>query len=182
MKKALLAIAVVAFVVAGAAQPAVAQQNQEDLREPEDLDINETEDVENETEEVNETDEEEINESERPDSPGESAQFDARLGVAINTVSTLVEIAPNDEARDGLQNALDQLREVQNQTDTASLGPEDRPDEAENESEEEESEETDEGIGRESGEAAGSNPGVEGPSQNSNRPGFVNQMLSGIFG
>lgn len=119
------------------------------------------------------------NEREEDRERGESAQFDARLGTAINTLDSLVEIAPNEEARNGLQNALDNLREVQNNTDTASSsapgeqpeGPE-RSDEAENESEEAEDEES---------ESQGP-PEDRGPSENSNRPGFVNEMLGGLFG
>jgi hypothetical protein len=175
MKRALLAIAM--FVIAGAAQPAMAQQNdtQQAPEEPED-------DSDAEEEEENETEEEEREEAENEteeNEQGESAQFDARLGTAINTLDSLVEIAPNEEARNGLQNALDNLREVQNNTDTASSsapgeqpeGPE-RPDEAENESEEAEDEES---------ESQGP-PENRGPSQNSNRPGFVNEMLGGLFG
>jgi glucan-binding YG repeat protein len=147
----------------------------------------EIETEESETEEEAEREEEETEESET-ESQGESAQFDARLGVAIDTVSALVEIAPNEEAETGLQNALDQLREVQNQTDTASLpeegpgGPE-RADEAENETEEEESEnESSEDSGQQGPPENRGPSGDRGPSRNSNRPGFVNQMLGGIFG
>jgi hypothetical protein len=262
MKRALLAIAIAMFVIAGAAQPAMAQQNDTDQAPEEPEDDSDIEEEENETEEeereeaenefemeregeiyidlrgnlsesnevtviatndgeavtnarvevngeevgrtdgsgelvvtISDTSEFEIeveknelegeleveieSENEKEDRErGESAQFDARLGTAINTLDSLVEIAPNEEARNGLQNALDNLREVQNNTDTASSaapgeqpeGPE-RSDEAENESEEAEDESESQGP-----------PEDRGPSQNSNRPGFVNQMLGGLFG
>lgn len=269
MKKAIIGLAIVAFVVAGAAQPAVAQQ-QEDIDDQE-IPVNDSEDeeieveqgdneaeieregeiylelrgnisesneatliatregepvanatvevngeevgttdsngeleitipdlrefeIEVETEELEggieveiETEESENEESESEESEteetegesqGDSAQFDARLGTAIRTVDALVEIAPNDEAEQGLQNALEELRAVQNNTDTASLGSEERAEESENDSEEPGRE-----LGQEGEEGASAGPpGTRGPSENSNRPGFVNQMLGGIFG
>lgn len=274
MKKALIALAVVAFVVAGAAQPAFAQQEENNETEEPEQPENETDEeieveqgdneaeieregeiylelrgnisqsneatliatsegepvanatvevngeevgttdsngelmitipdlrefeIEVETEELEgsieveiETEESETEEAEREDeeteeseneSQGESAQFDARLSTAIRTVDALIEIAPNDEAEQGLQNALNELRAVQNNTDTASLGSEDRAEEAENESENG-SEELGQELGQEGEEGSSSGPpGTRGPSENSNRPGFVNQMLGGIFG
>ncbi|MBY6293906.1 hypothetical protein GLU60_00770 [Nanohaloarchaea archaeon H01] len=172
MKKTLFALAVVAFIVAGAAQPAVAQQESPNETQEPETPENETETEDDE--EVNETEKENEREAE-----GRSAQFDARLGVAIDTVSTLVEIAPNEEVRNGLQNALSQLREVQNETDTASLGPEEQPERPE------EAEENESGESEEQGKGPPENRGPSGdrgPSQNSNRPGFVNRMLGGIFG
>lgn len=164
MKKALISLAIVAFVVAGAAQPAMAQQ-EEDMRQT-DLDPNES------VEENRTSNESTLGiisppeDEENEEAATESGQFDARLEVAINTVSTLVEIAPSEEAETGLQNALDQLREVQEETGTETP-PEDS-------SEEEEAEPPGEDQERQSSD--------RGPSQNENRPGFVNRMLGGLFG
>ncbi len=175
MKRALIALAVVAFIAAGAAQPAMTQENDSDTEVPEELE-NETEEAENDSaEEIDEAD-------------GESAQFDARLKVATDTVRALIEIAPNDQAEQGLQNALEELERVQNNTDTASLGPEERPEgpETPEESETESEEETENETEQESSERRGP-PEDRGPSgtpggENSNRPGFVSGMLGGIFG
>lgn len=148
--------------------------------ETEESENEESESEESETEEA-EREDEETEESES-ESQRESAQFDARLGTAIRTVDALIEIAPNDEAEQGLQNALDELRTVQNSTDTASPGSEERAEETENESEEP-GRELGEELGQEGEEGSSAEPpGARGPSENENRPGFVNQMLGSILG
>lgn len=154
MRRALLAFAIVAFVAAGVAQPAgtgqvaPAADNQTGT---------------NETEEP----------PEDAGVEGESAQFDARLMTAIDTLETLVDIAPNDQARQNLETALETLRTVQENTDTASLGPDGNQTEEEgNESSEETNNDQRQGPPEDRG------PGNQGGGP----PGFVQQMLGGLFG
>jgi hypothetical protein len=211
-RHALMALAALVLVV-GMAAPVAAQDNttvddgDDDFDEPEE-DDNETDDGDdlNETEDdVNETeDEEEENETEREreedeerarEGPGaaqgKSAQFDARLMTAINTVDALTEMAPSDESEQQLEEALEILRGVQSDTDTASLGPADKGDDVEDsdvneteEPEEPENETVDEETSdsEEDGETGDTEEDRRGPSDNSNRPSFVNRMLSGLFG
>ncbi|MFB6241709.1 MAG: hypothetical protein ABEJ36_02800 [Candidatus Nanosalina sp.] len=159
------------------AEEAPGNESEEDEDElPEEMEeMNGSEEDENVTE---------LNESEGPPEnvPGRSAQFDARLMTAINTLETLVDIAPSDEARQSLRNAVEILRDVQNTTDTASLGP-DAPEEEnetelnETEMDEEELNETEvdesevEGSGEDRGQRQGRGP-----------PGFVRGLLGGLFG
>ncbi len=183
MRRAIVAVALAVFLVAGATTVAAQEEHNESVEDP----VNETE--EEIEAPVNET-EDEVTEAER----GESAQFDARLMTAINTVEVLVEIAPDEESEQALQDVLDSLEEVQENTDTASLGPEGTPrevpeDAGEQDGAEEEPEEADSG---EEAEEAGEEtpeedeqqgpPEDRGPEENENRPGFVNRMLGGIFG
>ncbi len=192
MKRTLLAFAIVAFVATGAAQPDMAQtqptQDDTDREIPQQpdrpMDDVEKQDLENNSDidTENRSDiEVEDNSSERPER-AESAQFDARLKVAIDTVSTLVKIAPDNESREGLQNALETLEEVQDSTDTASLGPEERPEEG-NQSEEKTWNTTEEveNTTEEDVEEEEQNSSNSRPSSNSNRPGFVSKMIGGIF-
>lgn len=142
----------------------------------------ETEDEEEETEEEPENETEEENETEGPpeDVPGGSAQFDARLMTAINTVDALTEIAPNDDVEQRLENALDILRGVQDDTDTASLGPDNRTEEDEGTEEEEPESETDEE--RDTGPGQRGPPEDAGPgNQGRGPPDFLGQLL-GLFG
>lgn len=147
---------------------------------PEDL----GEDVDNETEE-NETEMEEdgeLNETRGPPegAPGRSAQFDARLMTAINTLETLVDIAPSDEASSQLQESLDIMRGVQNSTDTASLGPEDTEDDSETEMNE--TEEENETVEKESEANLEQEESEDQGREDRGPPGFVRNFLSGIFG
>ena len=173
MKKTIAVLAILAFVAAGAAQAVGGElPNQTDNTVPD----NQTDDVPNDTEDE-ETDLDEVNETEEAENASDnSAQFQARLNVAINTLNAIEDIAPNDEARAGIQDALESLTEVQSDTGGA---PGNQPEEVENETDEEN--ESQEETGQR-GPPEGQGPsGVPGEG-NSNRPGFVSQMLSGIFG
>ncbi|MDY6773585.1 MAG: hypothetical protein SVS85_00165, partial [Candidatus Nanohaloarchaea archaeon] len=124
-RHALMALAAL-VLVAGMAAPVAAQnttvENMDDVEEPEE-DENETDDSDdvNETEEENETMEREMErDREREHAPGKSAEFDARLMTAINTVDALTEIAPSNETEQRLEKALAILKGVQEDTDTAS--------------------------------------------------------------
>lgn len=164
------------FVIAGAAQPAMAQNNPDQApEEPAEEENERDEEVVTPDDEENESTEEDENTSNQ--NQKESAQFDARLGTAINTLDSLVEIAPNEQARTGIESALNELRNVQNDTETASSAAGEQPTTPESEAPEEN---VDESNGQNS-ENQGP-PEDRGPSENSNRPGFVNEMLGGIFG
>lgn len=181
MKKALIALAVLAFAATGAAQPEI-ELEQEDLREPEDLNITDNTTVEeavNETEEALEREAEEQIETGEERSSDTAERFNAQLDIAVRTVDTLVAVAPNDEARDDLQSILSDLREVRdtNYTAESEENREQIREEAENRTEQEAEE-----LGQETGEAAEEAPGAGGASRNENRPGFVNQMIGGLFG
>lgn len=44
----------------------------------------------------------------------------------IKTLDALIEIAPSEDARSDLEDAQETLREVQEETDTSSLGSDER--------------------------------------------------------
>lgn len=119
---------------------------------------------------------------------GTGAQFDARLQTAIMTLDALTEIAPTEEAKTGIENALSTLKEVQNSTETESLGP-DRDKDRDRNRNQETNQDRDRDRNRAAGNATGkrgppedAGPKNKGPSENSNRPGFVESLLGGIFG
>lgn len=178
MRRLAVAFALVAFVAAGAAQPADAGPGAASSG--------------NDTVEVNDTGDNETNGTEGPpeDAPGKSAQFDARLMTAINTVDALTEIAPNEDAEQRLENALSILRGVQEDTDTKSLGPEnrtrdrdmDRDQDRDQEADEEESDSPEDETGDEEEPGEDEEADERGPPENDNRPGFVQNMLRGLFG
>jgi hypothetical protein len=161
MRRLAIAFALVAFVAAGAAQPADAGPGAASPG--------------NDTVEVNDTGDNETNGTEGPpgDAPGKSASFDARLMTAITTIDALTGMAPNDDVEQRLENALEILRGVQEDTDTRSLGDDNR-------------------TGGDEGNQTGNEeePDQQGPpedrgpsgSQGGGPPGFVRNMLSGIFG
>lgn len=166
MRRLLIAFAVAAFVAAGAAQSTDAgpqvQEADQDLAQP-NLTVNQTGDHGD-----NHTHPEEAK------ARGESASFDAQLMTAIQTLDRLTAIAPNDDVEQRLERALEILRGVQEDTDTASLGPDNRTDADTNETEE--AKET------ESGEQGP--PEDRGPSgdQGGGPPGFVGDLIGGLFG
>lgn len=171
MRRHLLAAGVLVLLAAALVQPAVAQNETGDTNEtaPEEQE-NETENETEEEESENETEQENKTRGPPDDVPrGESAQFDARLMTAINTVGTLIQIAPNDEARQHLQDALNSLEMAQSATDTASLGSEDNKTEAENQQRQGPPEDRGQGLSNNRGQKGG------GP------PGFVSNLLGGLF-
>ncbi|MFB6166825.1 MAG: hypothetical protein ABEJ62_01010 [Candidatus Nanohaloarchaea archaeon] len=195
-RHALMALAALVLVV-GMAAPAAAQDNAtvddgDDVDTPDDDnetddgdDLNETEDDVNETEDENETGRERDEERARRGpgaAQGKSAQFDARLMTAINTVDALTEMAPNDDAEQRLEKALSILRGVQEDTDTAS-GPgnatrdRDRQQDQTQDRDQDQDQETPENATGGDEETDG-----RGPPENGNRPGFVQNMLRGLFG
>jgi hypothetical protein len=155
----------------------------------------------------------ETNETQGPpeEVPGESAQFDARLMTAIQTLETLTEIAPDEESEASLEEALGVLRGVQNSTDTASLGQDEVNDTETNLTENEtetnltddnmtdsnlsdenltendtELNETELETSGEETEEQEEEPSQEAPvnsgSQGGGPPGFVSGLIGGLFG
>lgn len=178
---------IIAFLLVGMlATTAAAAQHQGELpdqvNEQDQVQTQAQEQMPNQTQDV-ETNETEGNATEKPEeAEGKSAQFDSRLKVAIDTLDALTEIAPNEEAENGLQTALEQLKSVQENTETDSLGddsPENESEEAENETGTEEAENK-----SEEAEQGGPENANRGGSEQArqNRPSFVNQIVGGLFG
>lgn len=206
MKYVVIMLVASMFLAMGAAQPeeppAVEPALDENSTNQSDID---------DVDEVNESEEVEENESEEVEEPGPdrerdrdqdrarqgTASFDARLQTAISTLDALTEIAPSEEAQNGIEEALTTLEGVQNSTDTASLGPEERPGE-DRDQERERDQDRDKNQTSENetgqrgppedagpgdrGPSGDSGPDNRGPSENSNRPGFVEDLIGGIFG
>lgn len=195
MKYVVIMLVASMFLAMGAAQP-----EEPPAVEPA-LDENSTNqpdmDEENESEEVEEPEDRERTRDQDRARQGASAQFDARLQTAISTLDALTEIAPSEEAQNGIEEALTTLEGVQNSTDTASLGPEERPGE-DRDQERERDQDRDKNQTSENetgqrgppedagpgdrGPSGDSGPDNRGPSENSNRPGFVEDLIGGIFG
>ncbi|MFB6214156.1 MAG: hypothetical protein ABEJ07_06380 [Candidatus Nanohaloarchaea archaeon] len=177
MRRLLIAFAVAAFVAAGAAQPSGAGPNM--AGGPDSARQGQVTTMGNQS--GNQTGNETRGNVSR--GPGRSAQFDARLMTAINTVDALTKIAPNDDVEQRLERALEILRNVKEDTDTASLGPD-------NETSDEDTGErgppADRGPGQQGPPEDAGSSGQQGPQnrgrQGGGPPGFVRRMLGGLFG